>query len=41
MVLGNCLHLGIQIALLLTLALAFGMGLNRSLDFFESDPLGK
>jgi ABC-type polysaccharide/polyol phosphate export permease len=28
-VLGNCLHLVIQIALLLTLVLAFGMGLNR------------
>jgi ABC-type polysaccharide/polyol phosphate export permease len=28
-VLGNCLHLGIQIALLLTLVLAFGMGVNR------------
>jgi lipopolysaccharide transport system permease protein len=28
-VLGNCLHLVIQIALLLTLVLAFGMGVNR------------
>ncbi len=28
-VLGNCLHLMIQIALLLTLVLAFGMGMNR------------
>jgi ABC-type polysaccharide/polyol phosphate export permease len=28
-VLGNCLHLAIQVALLLTLVLAFGMGVNR------------